>query len=404
MTGGVSRVDTAVRLVEEHLAAEDRRDVPAVLDTFTDDCIYRIPAYDLDLRGKGSIGEFYASMFRSFPDFVNVSTTVHPSADAIFVEVVTERTHDGVWRSLAPTGRTFRSTSLAQFPIADDGLLGGEIVHVNPVEALYRIGALPSRDLFAVVRRFRPLAGKVALVTGASRGIGAAAATALADAGADIVLAGRDERALAEAAEATRAGGTRVDTLTGDLSDAQRCRWLVEETVRRFGRLDVLVNAAGTTVRGPALESTEEDWDTVQTANLKSVFFTCQAAARVMREQDSGGAIVNIGSLNGVVGNAWAASYAASKGGVVQLTKSLALEWVSSGIRVNAVGPGMVETDMTAPLLADEERYGRLLNHIPMGRFARPEEMGGAVVFLASDASSYMTGQVVYVDGGYLSV
>lgn len=399
-----ARTTAAVDLVREHLAAEDRKDVPAVLATFTEDCIYRIPAYDLDLRGKEAIGAFYTSMFESFPDFVNVSTTVHPSTDAIFVEVVTERTHEGVWRSIAPTGRTFRSTSLAQFPIAEDGLLGGEIVHVNPVDALHKIGALPSSDLFATVRRFRPLATKVALVTGASRGIGAAIAAALADAGADVVLTGRDERALGASADSARAGGTRVETLVADLTEPDRCRWVVEETVARFGRLDVLVNAAGGTVRGPALDATERDWDAVQDMNLKPVFFTCQAAARVMQRQDSGGCMVNVASLNAVVGNAWAAAYAASKGGVVQLTKSLALEWAGAGIRVNAIGPGMVETDMTAPLLADPDRYGRLLGHIPMGRFARPEEMGGAAVFLASDASSYMTGQIVYVDGGYLCV
>lgn len=395
------RLDRAVQLVRDHLEAEDRRHVPDVLATFTEDCIYQIPAYDLDLRGKEAIGQFYTAMFESFPDFANVQTTIHPSADAIFVECVTERTHEGVWRSIAPTGKQWRSTSLAQFPIAEDGLLAGEIVHANPVESLYRIGALPSPDIFSTVRRFRPLFQRVALVTGASRGIGAAIAVALAEAGADVVLAGRDEQALLSAAAEVRAGGTRVATVTGDLSDEEGCRAVVEAAAGQFGRLDVLVNGAGGTVRKPALEMSGAEWERILATNLSSVFYTSRAAAQLMPE---GGSIINVSSLNSVVGNAWAAGYAASKGGVAQLTKSLAIEWADRGIRVNAVAPGMVETDMTAPLLADEERYERLLTHIPMGRFARPQEMGGAAVLLASDASSYMTGQTIYVDGGYLSV
>lgn len=398
------RTGVAVELVHQHLAAEDRKDVSAVLATFTDDCIYEIPSYDLRIRGKEAIGAFYTAMFESFPDFVNVSVTAHPSVNAIFAEVVTERTHEGVWRSIAPTGRWFRSTSVAKFPIAEDGLLGGEIVYANPVDALHKIGLLPSPDIFAAVRRLRPLANRVALVTGGSRGIGAAIANALADAGAAVCITGRDEAALAASAQSARAGGTRIEAFGADLAEPAACKRVVDETVRRLGAIDVLVNAAGGTRRGPASEVTEQEWDAIQDQNLKSMFFTCQAAERVMREQESGGAIVNIASLNSVVGNAWAASYAASKGGVVQLTKSLALEWAQSGIRVNALAPGMVETDMTSPLLADPDRYQRLLEHIPLGRFAQPEEMGGAAVFLASDASSYMTGQVVYVDGGYLSV
>lgn len=395
---------TALELVHDHLRAEDRHDVDAVLATFTDDCVYRIPAYDIDLRGKEEIGAFYSGMFASFPDFLNESETYHVSEQAIFVEIVTERTHGGPWRDFEPTGTRFRTTSLAQFPIAPDGLLGGEIVHVNPVDALYKIGALPSPDLFRTVRRFRPLAGRKALVTGASRGIGAAIATALAEAGADVALAGRDARALGESAGRVAGGGTRVATLVGDLADAGACERLVADAVDELGSLDVLVNAAGGTHRGPALEMTEAQWDAVQDLNLKSTFFVSQAAARGMVQRGRGGSIINVASLNSAVGNAWAASYAASKGGVASLTRSLALEWVGSGIRVNAIGPGMIATDMTGPLVDDAERYAALLAHIPMGRFGSPDELGGAAVFLASGASSYVTGQVLYVDGGYLSV
>lgn len=393
-----------LELVQEHLRAEDRHDVDAVLATFTDDCVYRIPAYDIDLRGKDEIGGFYSGMFASFPDFLNESETYHVAKDAVFVEIVTERTHGGPWRDFEPTGTTFRTTSLAQFPVAPDGLLGGEIVHVNPVDALYKIGALPSPDLFRTVRRFRPLAGRRALVTGASRGIGAAIANALAEAGADVALAGRDETALAEAAGQAAAGGTRVTTLVGDVSDVATCERLVADAVDALGSVDVLVNAAGGTHRGPALDMTEAQWDAVQEMNLKSTFFLSQAAARRMVGRAQGGSIINVASLNSAVGNAWAASYAASKGGVASLTRSLALEWVGAGIRVNAIGPGMIATDMTGPLVDDAARYEALLAHIPMRRFGTPDELGGAAVFLASGASSYVTGQVLYVDGGYLSV
>lgn len=393
-----------LQLVQDHLRAEDEHDVEAVLATFTEDCIYRIPAYDIDLRGKEQIGEFYSGMFASFPDFLNESKTYHVSESAVFVEIVTERTHGGPWRDFEPTGTTFRTTSLAQFPIAPDGLLGGETVHVNPVDALYKIGALPSPDLFRTVRRFRPLAGRRALVAGASRGIGAAIASALAEAGADVALAGRDRTALGEAAAAAAAGGTRIETLVGDVTEVATCERLAADTVDAFGSIDILVNAAGGTRRGSALEMTEADWDAVQDMNLKSAFFLSRAAGRRMVERGEGGSIVNVASLNSVVGNAWAASYAASKGGVASLTRSLALEWVDAGIRVNAIGPGMIATDMTGPLVDDPTRYQSLLGHIPMGRFGQPEELGGAAVFLASPASSYMTGQILYVDGGYLCV
>src|SRR5699024_2553575 len=145
------------------------------------------------------------------------------------------------------------------------------------------------------------------------------------------------------------------DTVVGNLDDPENCADIVTRAHASFNRLDVVVNAAGGTLRGPALEMSEDDWDQVQNINLKSVFFTSQAAARIMTAQHTGGVIINVASLNAVVGNAWAASYASSKGGLVQLTKSLALEWAQSGIRVNAVGPGMVDTDMTAPLKNDPD-------------------------------------------------
>lgn len=391
--------------VKAHLRAEDAQDVAGVLATFIEDCIYKIPAYNVDLRGKRQIGEFYASMFTSFPDFLNQLEIIHVAERAIFVEVTTARTHAGQWGPFAATGESFQTNSLAHFPIADGGLLGGEIVHVNPSDVLHKIGALEGSDIFESTRRLRgPLAGQAALVIGASGGIGGALAVSLAAAGGSVALAGRDESALEVAAAAVRKSGVQAETFVADVTDVGECYRLIEETVACFGHLDVLVNAAGGTQRGPALEVTEDGWDAIQSVNLKSVFFACQAAARVMKDQAGGGAIVNVASLNSVVGNAWAASYAASKGGIVQLTKSLALEWATSGIRVNAIGPGFIKTAMTSPLTTDSALSSKLLDHIPLGRFGRPDELGGAAVFLASRAASYMTGQVVYVDGGYLSV
>lgn len=376
-----------------------------VLATFTTGCVYRIPAYGVDLCGKAAIGDFYAALFRSFPDFANETVTCYPSTGAVFAEVVTRRTHAGPWGPFPATGRTFESRSLAQFPVADDGLLGGEIVHVNPAHALHEIGALPSADLVQAVAALRPpLAGRVALVFGATGGIGGGLAAALADAGAHVVLAGRDAAALDAAAERISGRGGRAGTVVADLTDVRSAGAAVTATEASEGRLDVLVNAGGGTLRGPALAVTEQTWDAVQALNLKSVFFCCQAAARVMVEQPTGGSIINVASLNSVVGNAWAASYAASKGGVAQLTRSLALEWADRGVRVNAIGPGFIRTSMTEPLLDDESRAGRLLDHIPLGRFGTPDDLGGTAVFLAGDASRYLTGQVIYVDGGYLCV
>lgn len=391
------------QLVDAHLRAEDVGDVEAVLDTFTEDCIYQIPAYGIDLRGKEQIGNFYAGMFASFPDFENVSETVYAGDGAIFVEIVTERTHDGIWRDIPPTGRRFQTSSLAKFPIAPDGLLGGEIVYVDPVDALYKIGALPARDLFAIAHRFRPLAGLSALVTGATGGIGAAMAAALAEAGANLTVTGRNEAALHEVAATCRESGMRVRTAVLDVTAPDAVSAALADHAREFGGLDVLVTAHGSTVRAPALEMSVEDWDRIQDLNLRSVFVACQAAGRIMVDQGRSGSIVNVASLNSVVGNRWAAGYAASKGGVAQLTKSLALEWAEHGIRVNAIGPGMIETAMTGPL-REGPRWAELMQRIPMGRPGTPDDLRGATVFLASPTSSYMTGQVLYVDGGYLAV
>jgi NAD(P)-dependent dehydrogenase (short-subunit alcohol dehydrogenase family) len=268
---------------------------------------------------------------------------------------------------------------------------------------MQQIGAINSADLLAEVAHRRPLLGRVAVVTGGSRGIGAAIARAFVDAGGCVVLVGRDHGALGRVREELHAAGGAASVEVADVTALPEVDQLFESVGREFGRLDILVNAAGGTRRGPAIEMTEADWDAVQIVNLKAAFLCSQRAARIMRSAGSG-AIINVASLNSTIGNAWAASYAASKGGIAQLTKSLALEWADLGIRVNAIGPGFIDTEMTAPLLKDDARRERILSHIPMARFGTSDEVGGLAVYLASDASSYVTGQVMYADGGYLCV
>ena len=247
------------------------------------------------------------------------------------------------------------------------------------------------------------LAERVALITGASRGIGRGIAVGLAQAGASVALVGREAATLEATARELSAWAPRVLALPADVAEVERLPDLVAATVEQFGRLDILVTAAGGILRQPAVTVTETDWDALMGVNLKAMFFSCQAAARVMIPQ-GGGKIINIASLGSTVGNSSSVVYGASKGGVAQLTKSLALEWAPHNIQVNAIGPGFITTDMTGPLFADAERHRRILEHIPMNRLGTPADLAGAAVFLAAPASDYVTGQVLYVDGGYLTV
>jgi NAD(P)-dependent dehydrogenase (short-subunit alcohol dehydrogenase family) len=246
------------------------------------------------------------------------------------------------------------------------------------------------------------LDGRVAVVTGASRGIGRALALALADAGADLALASRSAEGLEAVSAEVAARGGRALAVPTDVADVAQVRRLVERTVEAFGRLDVLVNNAGLNIRRPALEFTEQDWDAIHAVQLRGVFFACQAAGRVMVQQGYG-KIINIASLTSVIGIKHVVPYAAAKGGVVQLTKALAVEWAPLGVRVNAIGPGYIETDLTQPLFQDPERSAWIHSRIPLGRRGYPADLMGAAVFLASPASDYVTGQVLYVDGGWLA-
>lgn len=247
------------------------------------------------------------------------------------------------------------------------------------------------------------LKGKAGIVTGASRGIGKGIAEGLAQAGANLAICSRRLPALQKTAEELRRYGTDVIAIDADVSVKAEVENLVNRTLERFGRIDFLFNNAGITHRAPSEDFSEEWWDEVIRVNLKSVFLCSQAVARVMIKQ-GGGKIINTSSLIAVTGGKAIPAYAASKGGVAQLTKALANDWAKYHINVNAVGPGYIITDLTAPLIEDKQRYQELSARIPMGRWGKPDDLAGAAVFLASQASDYVTGQTIFVDGGWLSV
>ncbi len=253
----------------------------------------------------------------------------------------------------------------------------------------------------SVLDDFR-LDGKVSVVTGASRGLGRAMAEGLAEAGSHVVLAATKEKALRAVAERIRSLGVQAVIVPTDVEKEEHLKRLVERTLEELGQIDVLVNNAGITVRSPAIDFSIEDWDRVMAVNLRSVFLLSQKVARVMMRQ-GGGKIINVASLTSEVSVPFIPAYAASKGGIRQLTKALATEWAEHNIQVNAIGPGFFRTDLTETLYHDPERHGKIINRVAIKRWGKPEDLKGAVVYLASKASDYVTGQVLYVDGGYLA-
>lgn len=249
----------------------------------------------------------------------------------------------------------------------------------------------------SVLDLFR-LDGKVALVTGAASGLGAAIATALAQAGAEVAVHG-NRRAADETAAAI---GDKAAAFQADLSHTAGPESLFGRVKERFGRVDILINNAGTIHRAAAEETLLTDWQQVLQVNLTSVFQLSQLVARDIIERSSSGKIVNIASLLSFQGGIRVPAYAASKGGVAQLTKALANEWAPKGIQVNAIAPGYMATTNTEALQADETRNRQILERIPAGRWGQPQDLAGAALFLASHASDYVTGTVLTVDGGWM--
>ncbi|MBK5257414.1 MAG: 2-dehydro-3-deoxy-D-gluconate 5-dehydrogenase KduD [Vicinamibacteria bacterium] len=245
------------------------------------------------------------------------------------------------------------------------------------------------------------LEGRVALVTGASRGLGAAIARALAEAGADVAAHGNATPADATCEE-VRSLGRREVALVADMADPASPDRLVRETVEALGGLDIVVNNAGIIRRGPTVDTSDEDWAAVIDVNLHGVFRLCRAAGRHMLASGRGGKIINIASLLSFQGGLNVPAHAASKSAVAGLTRELSNEWAAKGINVNAIAPGYMRTDNTEALQKDETRNGQILERIPAGRWGESFDLDGAAVFLASRASEYVSGQILAVDGGWL--
>lgn len=246
------------------------------------------------------------------------------------------------------------------------------------------------------------LDGKVAVVLGAGGGLGQAIAFALASAGADIVAIGKTPEPLNQTCQGIRKDGQQAWAYSADLAEPQNIEKAMSWAHVQRGRLDILVNAAGVQLRKPALEVTEEEWDRMVSVNLKGVFFCCQAAARIMARYGTG-TIITLTSLTAVIGLSSLSVYGACKGGVAQLMKALAVEWAPIGIRVNAIGPGRIRTPMTEVVFQKDSIRESFLRLIPLGRAGNPNDLVGAAIFLASEASSYITGQTLYIDGGWLA-
>ena len=246
------------------------------------------------------------------------------------------------------------------------------------------------------------LKGKVAIVTGSTRGIGKGIALRFAREGAKVVINGCSDikKCAAVVSEIKKAGGEAISVLA-DVSDSKDVQKLIQETIKKFGRLDIIVNNAGILDQGNLLDLTEEHWDKILAVDLKGSFLCTQAAAKQMIKQGNGGKIINIASIAGIIGYAGLAHYCAAKGGVIEFTRAAAVELSQHKINVNAIAPGAIETDMTKDMLADKEMLKGFLAQIPLKRIGSPEDIAGAALYLASNDADYVTGTTLVVDGGW---
>ena len=246
------------------------------------------------------------------------------------------------------------------------------------------------------------LENKIAVVIGGTGGIGGALSVGLAEAGANVVATSRNTEKVDNVAEKIRSMGRDTLTILTDATREEDMRMLCDRVLENFGRVDILINAAGINIRKSLIDMSYDDWSKVIKTNLDSVFLGSRYFARVMI-QEQYGKIINLGSLNSVIASSNLSAYAASKGGVVQLTKSLAVELAPHNINVNVILPGYFDTEMTAPVIKNRETHSRIVNRTPMKRIGKVEELIGAAIFLASDASQFITGSALAVDGGFLS-
>lgn len=244
------------------------------------------------------------------------------------------------------------------------------------------------------------LRGQVALVTGASKGLGKSMAMALAEAGADIVMVARGPVKLAEAEKEVADMGVRTLAIAADVTIPEDVEKVVNQALAKFGKIDILVNNVGTYTGKPIVESTTEDWSNLINTNLTSTYLCCRTVGKHMIERQRG-KVVNMAAAIGALGARNSAAYCASKGGVIQLTRALAVEWARYNITVNAIAPGTMETEITAKMLEDPKVRKALESKVPMKRIGRPSDLTGTVVFLSASGSDYITGQTVFVDGGF---